>query len=620
MPTIYTVTDANQSSYQKDGTTPISLSGFGDQVLLASGATIRSAADANGNSGHGISSGLAAGDVWLLLMGSVESASSAGIRMVSSGNKILIGSTGEVFGGTSGILLSDAFLGSGGNWVDNWGLVKGTGATGIGIGANFSDNSLSNRGTVEGFKGIVAGSAGSSNNKVFNSGSILSTDVGVTLYGNGSSLTNSGLIRSSAANALVMQSQAGETITVLNTGTIESTGSNAILGSEGSDRIINHGTISGTVFLGGGDDFFDSREGTITNAYALFLGEGNDTAYGGTGNDEFYDDSGNDFMDGGAGNDVFYSFSPGEDTVIGGANDDQVLLSGVASIKVNFSGGDGIDSLKLSKPGFVPFGTTLNAIVDLRSTDLRKIGDIWGSIQLSGVEAITTSEGNDLLIGNDSNNFLHASAGSDTLEGGLGNDELNGWTGFDFARFTGSTGAKVILGSTAAQVTGFGADKLLDIEGLIGGSGADSFTGDNNANSLHGNAGNDILLGGIGTDTLLGGAGNDKLTGGTQADFFVFNAKLSKTSNVDTITDFKRVDDTFQLENAIFKKLTKVNALSKSFFVVGAKAKDKNDYIVYDKAKGYLYYDADGSGKGAAVLFAKIKKGTVIDHKDFFVI
>jgi hypothetical protein len=115
MPTIYTVTDANQSSYQKDGTTPISLSGFGDQVLLASGATIRSAADANGNSGHGISSGLAAGDVWLLLMGSVESASSAGIRMVSSGNKILIGSTGEVFGGTSGILLSDAFLGSGGN-------------------------------------------------------------------------------------------------------------------------------------------------------------------------------------------------------------------------------------------------------------------------------------------------------------------------------------------------------------------------------------------------------------------------------------------------------------------------------------------------------------------------
>ena len=36
--------------------------------------------------------------------------------------------------------------------------------------------------------------------------------------------------------------------------------------------------------------------------------------------------------------------------------------------------------------------------------------------------------------------------------------------------------------------------------------------------------------------------------------------------------------------------------LEKDFFVVGAKAKDKNDYVIYDKAKGILYYDADGSG------------------------
>jgi hypothetical protein len=60
--------------------------------------------------------------------------------------------------------------------------------------------------------------------------------------------------------------------------------------------------------------------------------------------------------------------------------------------------------------------------------------------------------------------------------------------------------------------------------------------------------------------------------------------------------------------------------LSKSSFVVGTKAKDKNDYIVYDKAKGVLYYDADGSGKGAAVKFAQIKKGLAIDHKDFFIV
>jgi Ca2+-binding RTX toxin-like protein len=80
------------------------------------------------------------------------------------------------------------------------------------------------------------------------------------------------------------------------------------------------------------------------------------------------------------------------------------------------------------------------------------------------------------------------------------------------------------------------------------------------------------------------------------------------------------VDDTFRLENAIFKKLAKVGTLSKSFFAVAAKAKDKNDYIVYDKAKGALSYDADGSGKGAAVKFAQITKGTVLGYNDFLII
>jgi Ca2+-binding RTX toxin-like protein len=616
MPNYVTVTTANQNTYQNAIGNGISVSGFGDEVLLASGATISSTA-ANG---HGIYGDLPAGEVFLVLMGSVESASSAGIRMASNGNRVMIGPTGEVSGGTSGILLSDFMFGSGGNWLENWGSVKGTGATGIGIGANFSNNSLSNKGTVEGFKGIVAGSAGSTNNTVFNSGSIVATDAGVTLYGNGSVLTNSGSISSTSGNAVFLQSQPGETITLHNTGTIKTSGSNAILGWEGPDRIINHGTIDGMITLGDGNDYFDSRGGTITNAYGLFLGTGNDTAYGGSGNDAFFDDTGNDFMDGGAGNDGFYLYSPGDDTAIGGAGDDNITLSGMPSMKVNFSGGDGIDSLALTTPVFAPAGTSLNATIDLGSAGLQKMGDVWGSIQLSGVENVATYEGNDLLIGNESDNILSAHWGDDTLEGGIGNDELNGSAGFDFARFTGSTGAKVNLGDAAAQETHYGTDRFIGIEGLMGGSGADIFTGDSNANSLHGDAGNDILSGAIGSDTLLGGLGNDKLMGGSEADFFVFNAKLNAKKNVDTISDFSRVDDSFQLENAIFKKLAKVGALSKSSFVVGAKAKDKNDYIVYDKAKGTLSYDADGSGKGAAVKFAQLKKGVVIDHKDFFVI
>ena len=261
MPTPLTVlTDVNQSSYQQVGTTPISLSNSGDQLFLASGATISSAADAHGSSGYGISSGFAAGDLSLLLMGSVESASSAGIRMVSSNNKILIGSTGEVSGGTSGILLSDAMFGFGGNWVDNWGSVKGMGATGTGIGAGLSNNTITNMGTVEGFKGIVAGSDGSSNNKVFNVGNIFSTDVGVTVYGNGSSLTNTGLIKTSGFEAAVkLHANAGEIISIFNTGTIDGANFSIHAAGSGSVRITNQGTIVGLMTLGSGDDLYDGR-------------------------------------------------------------------------------------------------------------------------------------------------------------------------------------------------------------------------------------------------------------------------------------------------------------------------------------------------------------------------
>jgi serralysin len=133
-----------------------------------------------------------------------------------------------------------------------------------------------------------------------------------------------------------------------------------------------------------------------------------------------------------------------------------------------------------------------------------------------------------------------------------------------------------------------------------------------------GTSGHDVFVGGSGADKFDGGYGNDRLTGGKGKDTFVFKSTLSKTKNVDTITDFNPKDDAIQLENKIFRKLAKTGTLKKDFFTIGSKAKDGNDHIVYDKAKGCLYYDADGSGKGKAVLFAKLKAG--IDHKDFFVI
>ena len=60
--------------------------------------------------------------------------------------------------------------------------------------------------------------------------------------------------------------------------------------------------------------------------------------------------------------------------------------------------------------------------------------------------------------------------------------------------------------------------------------------------------------------------------------------------------------------------------LKKNYFTVGDKAKDANDYIVYDKKKGVVFYDADGSDAGKAVEIASLRIKASLTYKDFFVI
>lgn len=165
---------------------------------------------------------------------------------------------------------------------------------------------------------------------------------------------------------------------------------------------------------------------------------------------------------------------------------------------------------------------------------------------------------------------------------------------------------------------------------LNGGEGDDHLDGGLGVDLLSGGAGNDTLMGAGGADRLAGGLGNDVLTGGAGKDTFVFDtrlgtAKTDRMVNFDTIRDFSTKDDSLWLDNAIFKKLgkgseVKPGKLNKSFFTLGANAKDKNDYVIYNKKTGVLSYDADGSGKGQAVEFAQLKKGLAVDYKDFFII
>jgi len=54
--------------------------------------------------------------------------------------------------------------------------------------------------------------------------------------------------------------------------------------------------------------------------------------------------------------------------------------------------------------------------------------------------------------------------------------------------------------------------------------------------------------------------------------------------------------------------------------VIGSAAADADDRIVYNQATGQIFFDADGNGAGAQVLFATVNAGTVLSASDFVVI
>ena len=163
-------------------------------------------------------------------------------------------------------------------------------------------------------------------------------------------------------------------------------------------------------------------------------------------------------------------------------------------------------------------------------------------------------------------------------------------------------------------------------------SADDRITGTRHDDHLSGGGGNDVLNGGAGKDLLNGGAGNDVLKGGSGLDAFIFSHDLDK-AGVDRITDFNsKLGEKLMLSAYVFEALevgSKLpvapkakdrGILDPSNFSIGKTAKDADDRLVYDKASGALYYDADSSGGGEAIKFAQLKAGTALSAECFFIV
>jgi len=230
------------------------------------------------------------------------------------------------------------------------------------------------------------------------------------------------------------------------------------------------------------------------------------------------------------------------------------------------------------------------------------------TVNLTLTGAQNTGFGIDTLVGIE---HLIGGAYNDTFTGTAGTSYLNGGAGFDTVRYVNAVGVSVNLALTTAQNTGGGGvDTLRNIEALVGTNANDVLLGSTGNNTLDGYAGHDTVNGNAGDDLLRGGGGNDSLSGGPGLDAFRFDVAPNAASNLDTLTDFSAADDTIQLENAVFAKLTTTGTLAAGHFSATGAATDTNDYVVYHPGTGALYYDADGNGAGAAVQFALL--GTTV--------
>ncbi|HEV7659769.1 MAG TPA: Calx-beta domain-containing protein [Allosphingosinicella sp.] len=283
----------------------------------------------------------------------------------------------------------------------------------------------------------------------------------------------------------------------------------------------------------------------------------------------------------------------GADTLVGyGGND--VYYVDNASDAIVEAAGAGFDVVYAS----VSYTLTVGAEVEWLSTSAA-YGT--GAINLTGNEYGNT------ILGNEGANILNGAGGADLLAGFGGNDTYFLDTAADLVAEGAGAGFDAIY-TSASYVLGAGVSvEWLSADAAYG-TGSINLTGNELAN---------IILGNNGANILDGGGAGDLIYGYGGADSFAFTSAFSG-DNVDLIGDFAGGVDKIWLDDAIFTALG--GGLNANAFVLGTSAAGAEDRIIYNSANGQLFYDADGTGGGAQILFAVLTNHASLSASDFQVI
>ncbi|PZV38550.1 M10 family metallopeptidase C-terminal domain-containing protein, partial [Mesorhizobium kowhaii] len=378
---------------------------------------------------------------------------------------------------------------------------------------------------------------------------------------------------------------------------------------------------------------------TIENANG---GSGADTLLGNTGNNVLDGRGGADTMRGGLGNDSYYVDNAGDIVSESGANGIDIVNG---YISINLSDGNhftgNIENVALRSAASInATGNSLANALNGNSGVNTLIG-LGGNDTLDGKERADTMSGG---IGNDT--YYVDNAGDHVIEvNGQGTDNVQAYVSFTLSgqelenlalrtgasiNGTGNSIANIITGNSGNNIIDglLGADTMSGAQGNdtyyvdnagdhvveLNGQGTDNVqayvsfnlsgqelenlalrtgasingTGNSIANTITGNSGNNIINGLLGNDTLSGSTGHDS---------FVFTTALNASTNVDRITDFSVVDDTIQVDNAIFAALGGNGTLTADQFVKNTTglAGDGNDHIIYETDTGLHLYDTHGT-------------------------
>ncbi|PAX09365.1 M10 family metallopeptidase C-terminal domain-containing protein [Sphingomonas lenta] len=433
---------------------------------------------------------------------------------------------------------------------------------------------------------------------------------------------------------------------VLGSGAIGGTAANDVLrGSAGADTLSGLG--GDDVLDGGaGDDLLDGGEGRDT----LAGGTGADTLRGGAGDDLYRVSStatlvveaagegrdalvveqGSYLLSGGASVELLRAAAGTAAINIGGNEQSQRLEGNDGANILSSGGGGGVDTMAggLGDDVYRVFATG-DVIEDTGGFDtVYASGTSYFLYSTAAVEYLSNSDqagtepiylvGNgasQVIAGNYGNNILNGRGGDgqalpDTLIGLFGNDTYGVFSQGDVVREQAGQGADVVYASASYQLRqGTEVEGLAATDGRAADAGsAYTLRGNEYAQTVVGNAAGNVLDGRGGADTLIGLGG---------ADTFAFTAAPG-TSNVDTVQDFAS-GDLLGLASDVFAGVAD-GGVQAGEFVLGTAAQDADDRLVYDQATGRLFYDADGSGAGAAVLFAQLAAGTVLTAASFAVV